>query len=243
MLAVGSDEQKANLCAQDGQRVRMDRHDEPDRAALQGPTSALLKTKAVPQDDGTYKITGTKIFISAGDHDVSENIIHLVLAKMPDSPDNVKGISLFIVPKFLVNEDGSVGERNSGQRAARSSTRWAFTATPTCVMKYDEATGYSDRREGKGSRGHVHHDERRASRCRPAGTRAGRSRLPERGRLRRRTAARAAPSSPKTADADAKADSVMVHPDVRRMLMDMASAFNEGRTRAHLLWGALCRST
>ena len=77
-----------------------------------GTDLGLLKTKAEPQADGSYKISGTKIFISSGEHDLAENIIHLVLAKIAGAPDNVKGISLFIVPKFLVNEDGSLGERN-----------------------------------------------------------------------------------------------------------------------------------
>jgi alkylation response protein AidB-like acyl-CoA dehydrogenase len=89
--------------------------------------SRPLKTKAEPQADGSYKITGTKIFISSGEHDLAENIIHLVLAKIAGAPDNVKGISLFIVPKFLVNEDGSLG-RAQRVVAARSSTRWASTA-------------------------------------------------------------------------------------------------------------------
>ena len=80
--------------------------------------------------DGSYAITGTKIFISAGEHDMAENIIHLVLAKREGAPDNVKGISLFIVPKFLVKEDGSLGDRNARRRAAPSRRRWVFTATP-----------------------------------------------------------------------------------------------------------------
>ncbi len=78
-----------------------------------GTDLGLIRTRAEPQDDDTHKITGTKIFISAGEHDLTENIIHLVLAKTPDAPDSVKGISLFIVPKFLVSDDGSLGERNA----------------------------------------------------------------------------------------------------------------------------------
>lgn len=77
-----------------------------------GTDLGLMRTKAVPQDDGSYKVTGQKIFISAGDHDMAENIIHLVLAKIPGGPDGIKGVSLFIVPKFIVNQDGSLGDRN-----------------------------------------------------------------------------------------------------------------------------------
>ena len=77
-----------------------------------GTDLGLMRTKAAPQDDGSYKISGTKIFVSAGEHDLTENIIHLVLARIPGGPDGVKGISLFIVPKFLINDDGSLGERN-----------------------------------------------------------------------------------------------------------------------------------
>jgi acyl-CoA dehydrogenase len=94
-----------------------------------GTDLGLMRTKAVPQEDGSYKISGQKIFISAGEHDMADNIIHLVLARIEGAPEGVKGISLFIVPKFMVGEDGSLGDRN-GSPAARSRRRWAFTATP-----------------------------------------------------------------------------------------------------------------
>ena len=94
-----------------------------------GTDLGLFKTRAEPNADGSYSITGTKIFISSGEHDLSENIIHLVLAKIAGAPDNVKGISLFVVPKFLVNDDGSLGERNS-RSAARSKRKWESMATP-----------------------------------------------------------------------------------------------------------------
>ena len=93
-----------------------------------GTDLGLLKTRAEPQADGSYAMTGTKIFISSGEHDLSENIIHLVLAKITGAPDTVKGISLFVVPKFLVNDDGSLGERNALSAAAQSRRRWASTA-------------------------------------------------------------------------------------------------------------------
>jgi alkylation response protein AidB-like acyl-CoA dehydrogenase len=94
-----------------------------------GTDLGLLRTKAEPQADGSYKLTGQKIFISAGEHDLAANIVHLVLARLPDAPAGSKGISLFVVPKFKVKADGSLGERNASS-APRSSTRWASTATP-----------------------------------------------------------------------------------------------------------------
>ena len=95
-----------------------------------GTDLGLMRTKAEPQADGSYKITGQKIFISAGDHDMAENIIHLVLAKAPGGGEGTKGISLFIVPKFLVNADGSLGAPQRRCPSARSKRRWASTATP-----------------------------------------------------------------------------------------------------------------
>ncbi|NUU38261.1 acyl-CoA dehydrogenase C-terminal domain-containing protein [Pseudomonas sp. C2B4] len=106
-----------------------------------GTDLGLLRTRAEPQADGSYRITGTKIFISAGEHDLAENIIHLVLARLPDAPPGVKGISLFIVPKVLVNTDGSLGERNA-VRCGSLEEKMGIHGNPTCVMNYDSATGY-----------------------------------------------------------------------------------------------------
>ena len=106
-----------------------------------GTDLGLLKTRADPQPDGSYSISGTKIFISSGEHDLSENIIHLVLAKIAGAPDNVKGISLFVVPKFLVNEDGSLGERNSLSCGALEK-KMGIHGNATCVMNYDGAKGW-----------------------------------------------------------------------------------------------------
>ena len=92
-----------------------------------GSDVGALTTRAVPADDGTWRITGQKIFITYGEHDLAENIVHLVLARVPDAPPGTKGISCFIVPKFLVDDDGALGERNARARACRSSTRWAST--------------------------------------------------------------------------------------------------------------------
>src|SRR4051795_4911374 len=106
-----------------------------------GTDLGLLKTRAEPNEDGSYSISGTKIFISSGEHDLSENIIHLVLAKRVGAPDNVKGISLFVVPKFLVNDDGSLGARNSLSCGALEK-KMGIHGNATCVMNYDAAKGW-----------------------------------------------------------------------------------------------------
>jgi len=106
-----------------------------------GSDLGLLRTKAEPQADGTYAVTGTKIFISAGEHDMAENIVHIVLARLPDAPAGTKGISLFIVPKFKVNEDGSLGEHNN-VHCASIEKKMGIKASATCVMNFDGATGY-----------------------------------------------------------------------------------------------------
>lgn len=106
-----------------------------------GTDLGLLTTRAEPQADGSYKVTGNKIFISSGDQDFGGNIIHLVLARLPDAPKGVKGISLFLVPKFLVNADGTLGARN-GLAAGALEHKMGIHAQPTCVMNYDGATGY-----------------------------------------------------------------------------------------------------
>jgi len=105
-----------------------------------GTDLGLLKTKAVEQSDGTYKITGQKIFITSGDHDLTENIIHLVIARATDSPKGTKGISLFLVPKFIVKEDGTVGSRN-GISTGSIETKMGIKGSATCVLNFDEATG------------------------------------------------------------------------------------------------------
>jgi acyl-CoA dehydrogenase len=114
-----------------------------------GTDLGLLRTKAVPQDDGSYKISGQKIFISAGEHDMSENIIHLVLARIEGAPEGTKGISLFIVPKFMVGDDGSLGERN-GVTCGSLEEKMGIHGNATCVMNYDDATGYLIGEENKG---------------------------------------------------------------------------------------------
>jgi len=106
-----------------------------------GTDLGQIKTRAVPQADGSYKLTGTKIFISSGDHDLTENIVHIVLARLPDAPKGTRGISLFIVPKFLPNDQGGIGERN-GVVCSALEQKMGIKASATCVMNFDDATGF-----------------------------------------------------------------------------------------------------
>jgi acyl-CoA dehydrogenase len=132
-----------------------------------GTDLGLLRTKAVRQDDGSYKISGQKIFISAGEHDMSDNIIHLVLARIEGAPEGVKGISLFIVPKFMVGDDGSLGER-SPVSCGSLEEKMGIHGNATCVMNYDEATGYLIGAENAGLKAMfvMMNEARSASACR-----------------------------------------------------------------------------
>ncbi len=114
-----------------------------------GSDLGTITTKAIPQEDGAYKITGTKVWITFGDHNMTENIIHLVLAKVPGSPEGTKGISMFIVPKFLVNDDGTLGEQNNVS-CISIEEKLGIHASPTCVMEYSESTGYLVGEENRG---------------------------------------------------------------------------------------------
>ncbi len=114
-----------------------------------GTDLGLLKTKALKQKDNSYKLTGQKIFITSGDHDLTENIIHLVLARVPGSPSGTKGISLFLVPKFAVKDDGSIGPRN-GVNTGSIESKMGIKGSPTCVLNFDNATGYMIGPENKG---------------------------------------------------------------------------------------------
>jgi acyl-CoA dehydrogenase len=199
-----------------------------------GTDLGLLRTKAVPQGDGSYKITGTKIFISAGEHDLTDNIIHLVLARIEGAPEGVKGISLFIVPKVLVNEDGSLGERN-GVTCGSIEEKMGIHANSTCVLNYDNATGWLLGEENKGLRAmFTMMNEARlgvglqgmaiSEVSYQNGAAYAKDRLQGR--------ALTGPAAP-----DKPADPIIVHPDVRRMLMDHR-AFTEG-ARAWMYWSAL----
>ena len=198
-----------------------------------GTDLGLMRTKAVPQGDGTYKISGQKIWISAGEHEMSDNIIHLVLAKIPGGPDGVKGISLFIVPKFLINEDGSLGARNSVSCGGLEE-KMGIHGNSTCVINHDESIGYLIGEEHKGMRAmFTMMNEARLGvglQGYAQGAVAYENAL---GFARDRLQGRAvtgveAPEKP--------ADPIIVHPDVRRNLMDQ-KAFVEG-ARAFTYWGA-----
>jgi len=198
-----------------------------------GTDLGLMRTKAEPQEDGTFKITGQKIFISAGDHDLSENVIHLVLAKIPGGPDGVKGISLFIVPKFMVNEDGSLGARNA-VAVGKIEEKMGIHGNATCVMNYDGATGFLLGDEHKGMRAMF--------------TMMNEARLGVglQGYSQAEVAYQNAVAYAKdrlqgrdvtgVKNPNGPADPLIVHPDVRRNLMDQKS-FVEG-ARAFTFWGA-----
>ncbi|PQA89165.1 acyl-CoA dehydrogenase C-terminal domain-containing protein [Hyphococcus luteus] len=199
-----------------------------------GTDLGLLKTKAVPQGDGAYKITGSKIFISAGEHDLTEQIIHLVLARIEGAPEGVKGISLFIVPKYHINDDGSLGERN-GVMCGSIEEKMGIHANSTCVLNYDDATGYLLGEENKGLRAmFTMMNEARlgvglqgmaiSEVAYQNGAAYAKDRLQGR--------ALTGPEEP-----EKPADPIIVHPDVRRMLMDH-KAFTEG-ARAWMYWSAL----
>ncbi|MEX1660943.1 acyl-CoA dehydrogenase C-terminal domain-containing protein [uncultured Thioclava sp.] len=198
-----------------------------------GTDLGLMRTKAEPQDDGSYLITGTKIFISAGDHDLSDNVIHLVLAKAPGGGEGTKGVSLFIVPKFLVNDDGSLGERNAVS-VGKLEEKMGIHGNATCVMNYDSAKGWllgdlhkgmramftmmNEARLGVGLQGYA---------VAEAAYQEAVAYAKDRLQGRAVTGAEAP---------DKAADPIIVHPDVRRMLMDQKS-FVEG-ARAFTFWGA-----
>ena len=199
-----------------------------------GTDLGLIRTKAVPNDDGSYAISGTKIFISSGEHDLAENIIHLVLAKTPGAPDSVKGISLFIVPKFLVNEDGSLGIRNT-LSCGSLEHKMGIHGNATCVMNYDEATGYlvGDENKGLAAMFIMMNIARLGVGQQGLGVaEVAYQNAVQYAHDRRQGRALTGPQ-----DTQEKADTLFVHPDIRRMLMD-AKAFTEGM-RALCLRGAL----
>ncbi|MEQ6201622.1 acyl-CoA dehydrogenase C-terminal domain-containing protein [Sulfitobacter sp. HNIBRBA2951] len=198
-----------------------------------GTDLGLMRTKAVPQEDGSYKISGQKIFISSGEHDMAENIIHLVLAKIEGGPEGIKGVSLFIVPKFNVNEDGTLGARN-GATVGSIEEKMGIHGNSTCVMNYDEATGYLLGDEHKGMRAmFTMMNEARLGVGMQGLAQADVAYQNALAYANDRLQGRAvtgveAPDKP--------ADPLIVHPDIRRSLMDQKS-FVEG-ARAFILWGA-----
>ncbi|HNS86357.1 MAG TPA: acyl-CoA dehydrogenase family protein, partial [Parvularculaceae bacterium] len=199
-----------------------------------GTDLGLLRSKAVPQGDGSYKISGQKIFISAGEHDLTDNIIHLVLARIEGAPEGVKGISLFIVPKFLVNEDGSLGARN-GVSCGKIEEKMGIHANSTCVMNYDEATGWLLGEEHKGLKAmFTMMNEARLGvglqglAISEVSYQNGAAYAKDRLQGRALSGAKA-PEKP--------ADPIIVHPDVRRMLLEQKATLEGGR--AWMYWSAL----
>ncbi len=199
-----------------------------------GTDLGLLRTKAVKQADGSYKISGTKIFISAGEHDMSDNIIHLVLARIEGAPAGTKGISLFVVPKFMVGDDGSVGARN-GVSCGSLEEKMGIHGNSTCVMNYDSATGWLVGEENRGLNAmFVMMNEARLG----VGIQGlALSEVAYQNAVvyaRERLQGRAITGAKFP---DKAADPIIVHPDVRRTLMTMR-AFNEA-ARALVLWAGL----
>ena len=198
-----------------------------------GTDLGMMRTKAEPHADGSYRITGQKIFISAGEHDMAENIIHLVLAKAPGGGEGTKGISLFIVPKFLVNADGSLGQRNA-LSVGKIEEKMGIHGNATCVMNYDGATGYllgelhkgmramftmmNEARIGVGVQGYAVAEAAYQNALAYA-----------KDRLQGRDVTG-------VKNPEGPADPLIVHPDIRRNLMDQKS-FVEG-ARAFTFWGA-----
>ncbi|MEM9438864.1 MAG: acyl-CoA dehydrogenase C-terminal domain-containing protein [Pseudomonadota bacterium] len=196
-----------------------------------GTDLGLIRTKAIPQDDGSYAISGTKIFISAGEHDLTENILHLVLARLPDAPPGIKGISLFLVPKFLPKDDGEAGPRN-GVACGSIEHKMGLKASATCVMNFDDAKGWLIGEPHRGMRAMftMMNDARLEVGIQGLGVaetayQSAAAYAKDRRQGRALTGAK---------EPDKPADPLTVHPDVRRMLLTMR-AFSEG-ARALAYW-------
>ncbi|MEQ9695138.1 acyl-CoA dehydrogenase C-terminal domain-containing protein [Shimia sp. SDUM112013] len=198
-----------------------------------GTDLGLMRTKAEPQGDGTYKISGQKIFISAGDHDMADNIVHLVLAKIPGGPEGIKGVSLFIVPKFKVDDAGNIGARN-GVTVGNIEKKMGIHGNSTCVLNYDEAEGYLLGEEHKGMRAmFTMMNEARLGVGMQGLAQAEVAYQNALTYAKDRLQGRAVTG---VENPDGPADPLIVHPDIRRSLMDQKS-FAEG-ARAFILWGA-----
>ena len=191
-----------------------------------GTDLGIIKTKAIPQADGSYEISGTKIFITGGEHDLTSNIIHLVLAKLPDAPSGSKGISLFLVPKFLVNDDGSVGARNAVS-AGNIEHKMGIKASATCVMNFDGAKGWlvGEVNKGLAAMFVMMNYERLSMGLQGIGASEvayQNAAAYAKDRIQGRSATGA--KQPEKA-----ADSILVHADVRRMLLKVRAHNEAGR--------------
>ena len=199
-----------------------------------GTDLGLIKTKATPMGDDSYQLTGQKIFISSGDHDLSKNIIHLVLAKTPDAPKGVKGISLFVVPKFLINDDGSLGERNN-LSVGKIEKKMGIKGNATCVMNYDGAKGYLVGEENKGLKAMF--TMMNEARLGVGMQGLAQAEIAYQAALAYAKDRRQGRAIQGKADPDQNADPIIVHPDVRRNLMEQKS-FIEG-ARGFIAWAAV----
>ena len=199
-----------------------------------GTDLGLIKTKATPMGDDSYQLTGQKIFISSGDHDLSKNIIHLVLAKTPDAPRGVKGISLFVVPKFLINDDGSLGERNK-LSVGKIEKKMGIKGNATCVMNYDGAKGYLVGEENKGLKAMF--TMMNEARLGVGMQGLAQAEIAYQAALAYAKDRRQGRAIQGKADPDQNADPIIVHPDVRRNLMEQKS-FIEG-ARGFIAWAAV----
>ncbi len=189
-----------------------------------GTDLGIIRTKAEPQADGSYKISGTKIFITGGEHDLTENIIHLVLAKLPDAPAGPKGISLFLVPKVMVNADGSLGEKNA-LSCGSIEHKMGIKASATCVMNFDGATGWIVDAPNKGLAAMFTMMNYERLGVGIQGLSLGERSYQNAVEYARDRIQSRAPTGPVAKDK--AADPIIVHPDVRRMLLTM-KALNEG---------------
>lgn len=232
LLAKGSTEQRATYVPKlvTGQWTGTMNLTEPHC----GTDLGLIRTKAVPQTGGSFAITGTKIFITAGEHDLTENIIHLVLAKIEGAPDGVRGISLFVVPKVLVMADGTLGARNAVS-CGSIEHKMGIHGSPTCVMNFDGATGYLVGEENKGLAAMF--IMMNSARLGVGLQGLAIAEVAYQNALAYANDRRQGRAATGPAEPTQQADPLMVHPDVRRMLLD-AKARIEG-SRALCLWGAL----
>jgi alkylation response protein AidB-like acyl-CoA dehydrogenase len=199
-----------------------------------GTDLGLLRTKAVPRPDGSYSVTGTKIFISAGEHDLADNIVHLVLARIEGAPEGTKGISLFVVPRTLVNDDGSLGARNAVSCGALER-KMGIHGNATCVMNYDGAAGWlvGEAHQGLNAMFTMMNEARLGVGIQGLGlSEVAYQNAASYAKDRLQGRSLTGPKAP-----DKPADPIIVHPDIRRVLLNLR-AFNEA-ARALVLWTAL----
>ena len=191
-----------------------------------GTDLGQMKTRAEPMDDGSYRINGTKIYISAGEHDLTDNIVHIVLAKIPDGPSGTKGISLFIIPKYLVAADGSVGERN-GVQCGSIEKKMGIHGNATCVLHFEDATGFLIGRPHDGMQSMFTYMN--VARIGTAAQGVAAAELSYQGASTYAKERLAMRSLSGVKNPDGPADPIIVHPDVRRMLLTQRAVAEGGR--------------